>query len=260
MVKKRTMEIDEMINLYQEGNSTTEIAKQANVSSRYVRLVLAENNIEKRPFGHWKRQYTLNEDYFKTWSNNMAYILGFFVADGVVAKDSPYISFSQKDKEILEDIKKELNSEQPLSQNKKTGVYLFTINSKILKHDLMELHGITPNKSLNVKFPFVPDKYLSHFIRGYFDGDGCIYENRNFVNIVGGSLEFMEVLFHILKENKLNPILKNFGKHYRIYLSGYADIKRFSTWIYNDKELLLKRKFDRFNKNILTWENSKKSH
>lgn len=49
--RKRTLEIDEMIKIYQEGLSTTEIAKLANVSPRYVRVVLTNNNVEKRPFG-----------------------------------------------------------------------------------------------------------------------------------------------------------------------------------------------------------------
>lgn len=38
----------------------------------------------------------MNEDYFKTWSNNMAYILGFFIADDTVARDMQSISFAQK--------------------------------------------------------------------------------------------------------------------------------------------------------------------
>lgn len=36
----------------------------------------------------------------------MAYILGFFIADGVIAKNCHTVSISQKEKEILEDIKK----------------------------------------------------------------------------------------------------------------------------------------------------------
>lgn len=256
---KRTMEIEEMIKRYKEGKSTTEIAAMANVTARYVSLILKENNVEKRAFGHWKRLYTLNEDYFKTWSSNMAYILGFFAADGVVSKNTPTISFAQIEKEILEQIKKEINTQQPLVQNSKTGVYLLTINSKVMKIDLMKLHGINPSKSLNIKFPYVPEEYLSHFVRGYFDGDGCIYKNKNFVNIVGGSREFTEELYLIFEEQKFNPILKDFGQHYRIYISGYENIKRFSTWIYTDNRLKLQRKYDRFQENIVVWEDSLKS-
>lgn len=49
----------------------------------------------------------------------MAYILAFFIADGVIVKNSQTVSISQKESSILEDIKIELHSNQPLYQNKK---------------------------------------------------------------------------------------------------------------------------------------------
>ena len=82
------------MHLYTEGKSTSEIAMLANVSARYIRMVLSDNNVPRRAIGSWKRKYDITEDYFKTWSNNMAYILGFIAADGVIQKESmcQYIS------------------------------------------------------------------------------------------------------------------------------------------------------------------------
>ncbi|MED2801551.1 hypothetical protein P4244_29280, partial [Bacillus thuringiensis] len=74
----------EIMHLYTEGKSTSEIAVLANVSARYIRMVLSDNNVPRRAIGSWKRKYDIREDYFKTWSNNMAYILGFIAADGVI--------------------------------------------------------------------------------------------------------------------------------------------------------------------------------
>ncbi len=71
---------------------------------------MSTNNVNRRTRGSWKSKYTVNEDYFKTWSNNMAYILGFFVADGCITKDLQTIIFVQKDIEILHNLRKELNS------------------------------------------------------------------------------------------------------------------------------------------------------
>jgi intein/homing endonuclease len=247
---KRILSIEDIIKLYQNGKGTSEIANIANISLRRVNQILTKENVEKRAFGYWKRQYTVNEDYFKNWSNNMAYILGFFVADGLIDGKNQLISFSQKDREILEKIKAELGSNQPLTQNKRTGVFMLNISSKIMKMDLMEIHGIMPNKSKVVKFPHVPKEYLSHFIRGYFDGDGCIYKDRHFINIVGGSLDFMESLVEIFSNQGLGPILKSFGKHYRVYISGFHNIKNFANWIYHEKEIYLRRKFERFEKHI----------
>ncbi|SCC30785.1 Uncharacterized protein BW664_02647 [Bacillus mycoides] len=104
----------EMIQLYTEGKSTSEIALLANVSTGYIRMVLKEKNVPRRAIGSWKRTYDLKEDYFKTWSNNMAYILGFITADVVIPKENQCVSISQKESDILNDIKKELNTNQPL--------------------------------------------------------------------------------------------------------------------------------------------------
>lgn len=83
----------------------------------------------------------------------MAYILGFFIADGTVAPHgSQYISISQKEKYILENIKKEIGTKQPLYQNKKTSVYTLPLNSKIMKEDIMNIHGIMPNNPVLLSF------------------------------------------------------------------------------------------------------------
>ncbi|PEE39778.1 LAGLIDADG family homing endonuclease [Bacillus pseudomycoides] len=243
---KCTLEKAEMIKLYLEGESTSNIVKLANVSARYVRMVLTDNNVEKRARGSWKRKYNLNEDYFKRWSNNMAYILGFFIADGVITKDNQTVSISQKESAILEDIKMKLNSNQPLYKNKNTGVYMLNLNSKIMKNDLINLHGIMPCKSYDVQFPFVPKEYLHHFIRGYFDGDGHVNPQRYFVSFVGGSYNFMSSLKQILMEYNYQPKFVNKEKQYRIYLSGKNTIEKFSEWIYTDKELFLQRKYEVF--------------
>eukprot|EP01083_Nonionella_stella_P269665 912656_1 len=71
------------------------------------------------------------------------------------------------------------------------------INDHSMARDLIAL-GCTPRKSLTLKWPAnMPDKFASHFVRGYFDGDGCIHYRKvrkscsvSFV----GSHEFVESL------------------------------------------------------------------
>ena len=54
---------------------------------------------------------------------------------------------------------------------------------KIFK-DLIKL-GVTPRKSLTLKFPtFLNEDLMRHFIRGYFDGDGCIWDGKRQKRIV----------------------------------------------------------------------------
>lgn len=254
---KRKLEISEIISLYLEGESTTIIAEKANISPRYVRMILNDNNVKMRPRGSWKRIYSLNENYFKIWSANMAYILGFLIADGTVARDNHSVIIAQKEKYILENIKKELGSNQPLFKNKDTGVYLLTINSKIIKEDLIEIHGVKPNKSSTIEFPYVPEEFMSHFIRGYFDGDGFVKYEGYFVSFVGGSRSFMLSLKDKIEENGFETNYTEHTTHFRVYVSGRRTIKLFSEWLYKNNGLHLKRKYEAFQKETLPLEKLK---
>lgn len=247
----------EIIHLYAEGKGTSEIAMLANVSARYIRMVLSDSNVPRRAIGSWKRKYDITEDYFKTWSNNMAYILGFIAADGVIQKENQCVSVSQKESYILEDIKKELKTTQPLYQNKKTGVYMLNINSKTIKDDLMNIHGINPCKSFNIEFPFVPEEYLHHFVRGYFDGDGYVKYETYTVSFVGGSYSFMNSLNQVLQNHNLPAELLKQNKHYRVILTGRKPIQLFSKWIYKDKDIYLHRKYEEFQKESLSLDQLK---
>ncbi len=69
----------------------------------------------------------INQDFFKDWSSNMAYVLGYITADGCIAcrkdrKKNPYIlDITSVDLEHLNKIKKILKSEYKIG--KKTGSY-----------------------------------------------------------------------------------------------------------------------------------------
>ena len=85
-------------------------------------MVLSDSNVPRRAIGSWKRKYDITENHFKMWSNNMAYILGFIAADGVIPKENQCVSVSQKESYILEDIKR-TKTNQPLYQNKNRCIY-----------------------------------------------------------------------------------------------------------------------------------------
>ncbi len=128
---------------------------------------------------------TLNQDFFKKWSIEMAYVLGFFAADGsmlINKRGSCFIEFTSTDKILLEHIQKASGSNHGISvrpfrnQNWKEQ-YRLQIGSKEWFGDLTA-HGFTQHKSSTLTFPNIPDKYLGSFVRGYFDGDGCVYLNE----------------------------------------------------------------------------------
>nr|WP_226674698.1 LAGLIDADG family homing endonuclease [Rossellomorea aquimaris] len=248
--KKCTLEITEIIQMYEEGEKTVDIARRANVSTRYINSVLQQNKVERTPHGSWKRKYRVNEDYFKIWSNNMAYLLGFFAADGYISSRNQTVCFSQKDPDILEQIREELQSNHPLVMNN-TGVYTLIIGSKVMKYDLMNLHGMTSDKSNALQMPKIPEKYLSHFVRGYFDGDGFVNFERRIVSFVGGSEQFMTSLNLELQNKNFNSRCIVEDKYFRIYITGRKTIHMFKKWLYHDVGIHLKRKYEIFDKETI---------
>ena len=128
-------------------------------------------------------KHKVNEKFFEKWSPDMAYVLGYIYADGSL-NDSPYmrgkyIQITSIDEDSIQRIKKWLNSEHKITRKKSNFIggkicFILRIGSHKIYNDLFGF-GLYPNKSLTVNFPKIPKKYLGHFIRGYFDGDGCIY-------------------------------------------------------------------------------------
>jgi len=121
------------------------------------------------------RKYFVNEKFFDKWSPQMAYVLGFWFADGYMRHEKSYrVSFCSKDYDILLLIRKCLNSNHKIVFERKDESKDLIIFSKRLHLKLSELGGIRC-KSRKVVFPAVPDSFLPDFIRGYFDGDGSVF-------------------------------------------------------------------------------------
>ena len=60
----------------------------------------------------------VNKDFFKKWSSNMAYVLGFFSADGYITvnrRGGQFWCIQITDKKLLEQIKKAIESEHKIS-------------------------------------------------------------------------------------------------------------------------------------------------
>ena len=150
----------------------------------------------------YNKTYYINEYYFKKWSNNMAYILGLWFADGCISGTHFNITLHKNDVGLLKEISGEMKSDYRLYKNK--GCIRMDFRSKKIVDSIKRLGG-KPRKSLNVAFPYVPKKYLPHFIRGLWDGDGCIYfnkcENRYRSTFCSGSKKFIYPLHNSLKNN-----------------------------------------------------------
>lgn len=147
-----------------------------------------------------KRRYKINEEYFNTWSHNMAYLLGFIVADGNVYKSTLSIALNQKDESILDLFTKELGASKKHSRVLPTGVSKRVRFNSVKLVNSLACFGIIPNKSSSIRIQHpIPKEYIGDYIRGVFDGDGWVYCRRNSIEsgIVSASKGFLEDLLKL---------------------------------------------------------------
>jgi intein-encoded DNA endonuclease-like protein len=204
----------------------------------------------------------LNDQFFKIWSPQMAYVLGYFAADGSMLKNrrgAHFIEFTSVDKDLIETVQNILSSDHKVStrQGKSTWhtAYRLQLGSKTMYNDLLGL-GFVQAKSKNLIFPEVPPKFISHFIRGYFDGDGHVsiinYKRRNrpkplsrtiMTGFTCGSRSFLEQLHGKLKQYAMvSGGSLCYSLAYRLTFS-VKDSGRINLFLYKDAEnLFLNRK------------------
>lgn len=256
-------ETQEIIQLYQSGMSTVKIGKQFHVGHKKIASVLEENGIPRTGVG--RRKYKINENYFdKIDSPNKAYILGFLYADGhnEIKKTTVSISLQEEDKEILELMRQEIGSEKPLEyidySTKNDFGYHYKNQYRLIffnKHicDILNEIGMLPNKSLSLTFPNLEASLYSHFIRGYFDGDGsvCFSKNGNCIATITSTESFCNSIKEILFEQLgiytgIYNASNNNGITKVASISGKNQVQKFGEYIYKDAEMFLSRKYNKF--------------
>lgn len=135
--------------------------------------------------------YNFNRNFFnKIDSEEKAYILGFIYADGYNSNTQVSIVQLQQDEDILQQINNALESDVEIKHYKQYNQKILcqlTFSSREMCKDLTRL-GAIRNKSLVLTFPTFLDKsLLPHFIRGYFDGDGCVWNGKRQKKVVKDS-------------------------------------------------------------------------
>ena len=169
----------------------------------------------------------INQDFFKKWTPEMSYVLGYIVADGciVVRKNrikNPYtLNITSADKKHLVKIRKKINSEHAISVKQNgNGEYKgfqLQISNPVITDDLMKL-GIFPRKTKNLNPINTPKKYFPDFVRGFFDGDGTVYI-YNVNNVPQIKASFAGINLKLLKDlnlkicNQLQVPLKTINHH-----------------------------------------------
>jgi hypothetical protein len=193
----------------------------------------------------------------------MAYLLGFFCADGHLAthRNSFIICLHRKDQYILENFMKFMEYGGVIYDYGKRTTVSLSISSKEITKDLMNF-GLTRHKSQELRWiEQIPEEYISHFIRGYFDGDGHVglvqahnpNDKKIIIKIVS-TLPFIEKLKIEFEKHYGSECgsIRNVETYFELTYTGSNHIKSFLDWIYKDstEETRLKRKYDIYYKYI----------
>lgn len=261
-------ELDFIKNNYQKM-SIQEMAEYLNRTANAVRLKASRCGCKKSP-------YNCNYDFFNSINTEeKAYWLGFIAADGWVTinKESNAgvigIELQSADIEHLRKFNKSINgnykidtfdkickiSTYPDIMHKMCRIRIFSIN---MVNDLVGL-GITDNKTYDFQLPKLENNLMRHFIRGYFDGDGCIRTRTKRLSS-GRTIEYPLCDFASVNKNFLDQlrsflyntirvcsyIYQDHDNLYRLCIHKNDHTINFLNYMYQDSNIYLDRKYQKY--------------
>ena len=229
-----------------------------------LRVICKEFKIDRNLFSKYlksksidtSRKLKVDKNTFEIIdTEEKAYWLGFLYADGNVyynKNNKQYVielGLAIKDYNHLLKFKQFLRSDYKIEHRVKTNSCRIRIHSKKMCDDLINL-GCIPNKSLILKFPeFLDTKLISPFIRGYFDGDGCISSYIKTTPDISllGTKEFLLYINNIYqKEKSLFKDLRHKNNTFSIRFKINNGLT-FLYDIYNNANIYLDRKYNIYN-------------
>ena len=243
---------------------TSEISKFLNRTISAIELKASRMGLKKYP-------YTCDYHYFdEIDTEEKAYWLGFLTADGWINKSKKSntgvtgIELQYGDIGHLKKFNKSIGGNYQITDrwrqcslsaknpNKKNHTCIIRIFSTIMYETLYKL-GFSNDKSYNFHMPKIQQDLIRHYIRGYFDGDGCLcFTNKSFhINFTTASKLLNDDVVSVLKSNNFNIneniYVNSFGTTmYKIDICRYQDKINFLDWIYSNCNIYLDRKYKKY--------------
>lgn len=222
-----------------------------------------QSKVRYLPIQQKVKKHDVNSAFFQTWSEDMAYVLGFIAADGNICRTgrAHMLQVACDDKDVIEKIKCAMSYKGSIREkyraNGKTS-YSLRISDQIIFKDL-ENFGVTVRKSLTFTPKRIMKRFIRHFIRGYFDGDGSVtlrnYNGSNSLRVYFYSASLNMAIF--LQENMVNILGNSYKakivtklahqktKFYVINMGHKASVILFK-YMYSGTGIYMDRKHKRF--------------
>lgn len=236
-----------------------EVAEKFGLSADSLSKMLREANIQIRT----PKKYVFDNEVFDVIdTEEKAYWLGFLMADGYL--DSSSLNESKVSRFVIsfclaiidtghlykfEDFIQipeshvKVYNYKDYNQKDKQHVKL-NITDEHMWKSLNNL-GCTPNKSLTLIYPNIPEELRRHFARGYFDGDGSfgVYNGELNLSCVGTD-SILDNLFPNFEYTKYHH--KNHHEK-TMTLSAYSKkAKLILDYMYQDATIYLDRKYNNY--------------
>ena len=248
--------------------SREELANSLNRTKPSIQCKMRKLGLKKESVYFYDKNF-----FHKIDTEEKAYWLGFFYADGYVIynqKSRNYevsIELSSKDREHLKKFNKNINGNVKVEDSERMAFdKLFTMSSirlysKEMATDLIN-NNVVQNKTHSDIYPKILElekNLRRHFIRGFFDGDGCItisnkkygYIKMDFTSINKNILEdIRNYLFDeydiksSIHEEKIVGISKEI--RHRLCFYGKYNTLNFGNLIYDNSNIFLDRKYNLF--------------
>ncbi len=229
--------------------------------------IAAQFGVHQGTISHWARiagisrapadacrRYVVDSNYFDVIDTEAkAYWLGFLYADGCVYKNRVRLALARKDREHIERFRLALGSTHRIRDTD----YAYA-ESSIDIHDQQLVdglisQGVVPKKTFSPVFPSnVPPPLQRAFVLGFFDGDGSITNTKKATVSWVGTWECLSWLSATLSEAVPGVTQRPLQEHHSTpgiwYLaySGNRQASRIGSWMYQEAQVWLPRKRERF--------------
>lgn len=190
------------------------------------------------------------------------YVLGYLYTDGNLNMERTKLTLASVDKEMVEFVypyfcdteKRKIYSYKPSTEKYLNPQICYSlVNSNRSTINKMEALGFEPCNSLTKPFPPIPKTGMKSFLRGVFDADGSVSQNKNgsfLIAFVSGSKQYAEGIYENLISLELKPTFNSYKRAenlnviYKVNLFKQDDIDRFFHMIYDDASVFIRKKHD----------------
>lgn len=247
--------VDLIISKYKDGKSIKKIVSETGISNITVSKYLKLNNIDLDRY-----KYDINHSWLdKIDTPEKAYFIGLMFSDGCVYKNCIVINLAICDINILKKINKYIANEniiliRKIYKQNHQDQCKFYFSSKKMYSRLKEL-GCVERKtfSLELSDHCIQELrlYFKDFVRGYFDGDGCLtnrktYNKQGIIYFCGTGKFCSQLGEQLKKEIGIYSTIRKKPGVYRLEIERQGDVAKLLNFMYDGANVFLDRKYDKY--------------